>query len=201
MRRLQWFWHGIASSALASLSACGAHPSNAPEIPNSVRLVTPPCSIAVLAAAQVTTGLPAEIRLGGAFGRSALYLKFPKHSTAQGPPLHAYLALSARAGAPGDASSVTLEVWRVSSEWRPAELSSWSDKPSLAPPYSRAEVKNSPAGDVRIDVTELVRFLAHNPERDFGMALLASGGAGHGLSLATGMIGGWAPRLEVFYGR
>jgi hypothetical protein len=155
----------------------------------------------MLSAAQVTIGLPAEIRLGGPLGRSALYLKFPKASSSHDPPLQAYLALSARAGAPEDSNPVTLEVWRVTSEWRAADLKSWTDKPDLAPPYARLEVKNSPAQDVRIDVSELVRFLAHNPERDFGMALLASGGAGHGVSLATGVSGGRAPRLEVLYAR
>lgn len=155
----------------------------------------------MLSAARVLIGLPAEIRLGGPLGRSALYLKFAKDPSTRGLPLRAYLSLSARTNAPEDASPVTLEVWRVTSEWRAAELKNWSDKPGLGPPYARAAVLNAPASDQRIDVTELVRFLAQNPERDFGMAVLGSGSAGHGKSFATGMNGDWAPRLEVYYAR
>lgn len=194
-------WLGVALGALLSMSACGAHPNDAVIGSNSVRLVTPPSSIALLSAAQVTIGLPAEIRLGGPLGRSALYLKFPQASSSHDAPLQASLALSAREGAPEDSTPVTLEVWRVTSEWRAADLKSWTDKPDMAPPYARLEVKNSPAEDVRIDVSELVRFAARNPQQDFGMALIARGGPGHGVSFATGMNGGWAPRLEVFYAR
>jgi hypothetical protein len=57
---------------------------------------------------------------------------------------------------------------------------------------------SSPARDLRIDVTELVRFALANPTQNFGIALLGHGGSGHGASFATGMSTGAAPRLEIY---
>ena len=178
------------------LSAC-AKPSTL-KSPSGARRVTTPNGMASLCSDHETTGLPAEIRFGGSFGRSALYLKFPPESRAHASTLRAFVALSPRAGAPRNDSSVTIEAWRISSEWQPSELHSWSDKPNLAPPYASTAIGSAPAGDFRIEVTELARFAAQHPERDFGIALLASGGSGHGVSFATGIAGGAAPRLEIY---
>ena len=191
---------GFTLAAL-TLCACARPRPDLADSPHSVRLVATPNSIAALSAAQVTLGLPAEICFGGPLGRSALYLTFPAIGRERGAPQQAFISLSARSGAASDGSSVTIEAWRISSAWKPSELQRWSDKPELAPPYARAELSNSPAEDLRIDVTELLRFAARDPERDFGLALLASGSAGHGVSFATGMGGGRAPRLELFYSR
>ena len=51
---------------------------------------------------------------------------------------------------------------------------------------------------LRIDVTEIVRYLAAHPESDRGIALVASSGDGYGASFSTGAGGGRAPRLEVY---
>ena len=93
---------------------------------------------------------------------------------------------------------MTLEVWRINADWQPRTLQHWSAKPSLAPPYARTRVTASPAQDVRIDVTELVRFAAQNPERDFGIGVISSGGEGPGVSFSSGLAGGLAPRLELY---
>jgi len=162
------------------------------------RLVSPPSSMVALAADGAVTGSSGGIHFGGPRGRSALYLKFPSEWRARGAPLQAFIALSPRAGSPPAAAPVTLEAWRIDADWQPQTLQRWSDKPNLAPPYARARITPSPARVVRIDVTELLRFAAQNPERDFGIALIASGSQGPGASFDTGLDGGLAPRLELF---
>jgi hypothetical protein len=58
---------------------------------------------------------------------------------------------------------------------------------------------SSPPKPLRIDVSELLRFATENPELDHGIALIASGGSGAGATFSTGMDGGAAPRLEVYF--
>lgn len=181
---------------LVLLTAC-ARPSP-PVDDKQARWVVVPTQIAALEQGQSSQGVPAQVRFGGAFGRSALFLKFADDWRAHGVPTRAFLTLSVREGAPVEARAVAIEAWRVSGAWQPEALVRWSDKPSLAPPYARAERAPSDDDEWRIDVSELVRFAAENPERDFGLALIASGGPGHGASFATGMRGGRAPRLELF---
>jgi hypothetical protein len=152
----------------------------------------------VLTRAETSSGLPAQITFGGPSGRSALYLQFPPEWRAHGAPLRAYLTLEPLAGEAPEAEPVRVEAWRVRSAWLPAELRSWSDKPELAPPYASAITSSSPARPLRIDVTELLRFAANNPELDQGIALVGRAGNGHGASFATGISGGTAPQLEVY---
>jgi hypothetical protein len=179
------------------LSACSA-PTRDPALATATRIVTLPSSIAALSQTEATPALPAQISFGSAHGRSALYLKFPTDLAARGLPLKAFIALSPREGAPVDATPATVEAWRVSAAWQAEQLVAWSDKPQLAPPYARAELESSAPGEQRIDVTELVRFAAENPDLDFGIALLGRTGSGHGATFATGISGGSAPRLEVY---
>jgi hypothetical protein len=179
------------------LNACSA-PTRDTAIATATRIVTLPSSIAVLSQAEDAPSLPAQISFGSAHGRSALYLKFPTDFAAHGPPLKAFIALSPRQDAPVATTSTTVEAWRVSAAWRAEQLVAWSDKPELAPPYARAQLESSPPDEQRIDVTELLRFAAKNPDLDFGIALLGRTGSGHGATFATGISGGTAPRLEVY---
>ncbi|MEI9938523.1 MAG: DNRLRE domain-containing protein [Pseudomonadota bacterium] len=166
--------------------------------PVGERVVSAPSRIAFVSSDRAASGLSGEIRFGGARGRSALYLKFPSDFRARGIPQRAYLTLSARAGSASADAPVTLEAWRISADWQPRTLQHWSDKPSLALPYTRTRITSSPTQDLRIDITELVRFAARNPERDFGIAVIASGSEGPGASFSTGLAGGRAPRLELY---
>jgi hypothetical protein len=176
-----------------------AHPSpNLAARFSRERLVSSPSSIAFVSSDRVATGLSDEIRFGGPRGRSALYLKFPSDFRGRGIPQRAFLTLSAREGSASSDTPLTLEAWHINADWRPGTLQQWSDKPSLAPPYARTRVSSSPAQDLRIDVTELVRFAAQNPERDFGIAVIASGSAGPGASFNSGLAGGRAPSLELY---
>ncbi|MES1175404.1 MAG: DNRLRE domain-containing protein [Myxococcales bacterium] len=142
--------------------------------------------------------MPERICFGDPFGPSALYLKFPSGWNARGRAVKAFLTLTPSDAAASDASTISVTAWRVRSDWQPGELRTWSDKPELAPPFASRAITSAPPRELRIDVTELARFAAENPERDFGIALVSRGGAGRGAPFATGMAGGVAPRLEVY---
>ncbi|HET7540937.1 MAG TPA: hypothetical protein VFK05_13735 [Polyangiaceae bacterium] len=189
----------IALLGLALAAEACSRPSREPGAALArERWVSTPSSIAHVSSARGSTGLSGEIRFGGPLGRSALYLKFPSAWRAQGTPFQAFLTLSPREGSPSSDVPLTLEAWRISADWQPRALQHWSDKPSLAPPYTRVNVSSSPSREVHIDVSELVRFAAQNPERDFGIAVIGSGTDGPGASFSSGFAGGRAPRLELY---
>jgi hypothetical protein len=192
-------YRSIALLALALGSSGCARPNREPGAALArARLVSLPSSIAQVSSAQRSDGLGGEIRFGGPLGRSALYLKFRGEWRTHGVPVQAFLTLSPRAASASSDIPLTLEAWRISADWQPAALQCWSDKPSLAPPYARVKVTASPSRELRIDVSELVRFAAQNPERDFGIAVIGSGSEGPGQSFSSGLSGGQAPRLEVY---
>jgi hypothetical protein len=191
--------HGSSNCTRSTANTSAEFASTPAENSKSLeRLVSSPSSIAFVSSARAQSGLDDEIRFGGPQGRSALFLKFPGEWRARGIPQQAFLTLSAREGSAVSNSPLTLEAWRVSADWHARHLRRWSEKPSLAPPYARTSVTSSPARELRIDVTELVRFAAENPERDFGMAIVASGSDGPGVTFESGFAGGRAPRLEIY---
>ncbi|MEP7049731.1 MAG: DNRLRE domain-containing protein [Pseudomonadota bacterium] len=183
---------------IATSAWCACAPGRSVELASSKRVISTPIKIAELTPASDSATLPAEITFGGSHGRSALYLEFPTDFAAYGTPLQAFITLSPRESASPEATPVLVEAWRVTAAWQAAELRTWSDKPPLAPPYALERFTGSPAHELRIDVTELVRFAAQNPTLNFGFVLLSRGGAGRGASFTTGMSGGNAPRLEVY---
>jgi len=189
----------IALAAVAFVSSSCSHSSHGEDAAFlRERLVSNPSRIAFLASDRARAGLGGEIRFGGPLGRSALYLKFPTAWRTRGIPRRAFLTLSPREGATNGDETLTVEAWRIAADWQAARLQHWRDKPSLAPPYARRKLSPGPARELRIDVTELVRFAAENPERDFGMAVIASGSDGPGATFSTGFAGGLAPRLELY---
>jgi hypothetical protein len=193
------FCRAGAVLTLSLISGSCAHPKLAPSAQLvRQRVVSSPRSIAFVSSQREAFGLGGEVRFGGPLGRSALYLKFPAEWHALGIPRQAFLTLSPREGSAVSNSPLTLEAWRVSADWQPRDLQHWSQKPSLAPPYARNRVTSSPARELRIDVTELVRFAAENPERDFGLAVIASGSDGPGVTFASGFADGVAPYLELY---
>jgi len=193
-------WRTLLAVGIAlTASACGRAHGGPMAARAGERLVSTPSAIAFAASERDVSGLGDGIRFGGPRGRSALYLKFPGDWRGRGIPERAFLTLSAREASAVSNEPVSLEAWRISSDWAPRALRDWSDKPSLAPPYARRRVTSSPAQVLRIDVSELVRFAAQNPERDFGMAVIASGSDGPGLSFDSGFGGGRAPQLELYF--
>ena len=179
-------------------AGCGTKPGLSALPDTSQRFVATPSALAVLSQSRSWSGLPGDVTFGDPDGRSALYLQFAPEWRARGAPLKGYLTLEPRLGATPDAEFVRIEVWRVRAPWQPGALHTWSDKPELAPPYVSAVISSSPARTLRLDISELLRFLAKNPALDQGIALIARRGDGHGASFATGISGGAAPRLEVY---
>jgi hypothetical protein len=185
-------------SCLLLGAGCGTKPGLSAIPDTSQRFVATPSALAVLRQSRSLSGLPGDITFGDPNGSSALYLQFAPEWRARGAPLKGFLTLEPRLGATPDPESVRIEVWRVRSPWQPGALHTWSDKPELAPPYVSALISSSPARTLRLDISELLRFLAKNPALDQGIALIARRGDGHGASFATGISGGVAPRLEVY---
>jgi len=189
----------FALSLLGCIEFAGCAPRASTSIPAaSGRSVLLPSALAVVEQGHTHDGAPGAITFGAASGRSALYLRFPSEWRASGAPLRAFIALEPRDDALPGSEPVRIEAWRVRNAWRAESLHDWSDKPELAPPHASILVTNSPATTLRIDVTELLRFAASNPELDHGIALVATGGSGHGASFATGISGGRAPELELY---
>ena len=186
----------LVGIALAASACARANPEPAAQTARE-RWETAPSRIAFITSERESRGLSAEIRFGGPLGRSALLLQFPNEWRARGVPRRAFLRLSPRAGSASAETPVTIEAWRISGPWQ-ATLRSWSEKPSLAPPYARADVSPSPSQELRLDVSEIVSYAARNPEREFGIAVIASGGDGPGATFSSGFAGGRAPRLELY---
>lgn len=193
-------WALVFALAFGPLNSCRRQPADPPPR-SSARWVLTPTAIASLSSTRQTRGLPEEIRLGEPFGRNLLYLKFPSDWSAKGRAARAFLTLVLSDGVASDPAPISVEVWRVRSDWAPEELRTWSDKPDLGPPFARAAISAAPARELRIDVTDLLRFATASPERDFGFALLTRGGSGSGAAFSTGVAGGAAPRLEVYVTR
>jgi hypothetical protein len=193
--RPQFAWVACALLGIACAER-GAQIFSVPE--RSARSVMAASELSVLYQARVITGVPGAVTFGELDGRSALYLKFSDAWRRAGVPLRGFLTLEPRAGETPNAEPVTLEVWRVHGAWRADTLRAWSDKPELALPYSRAHSSSSKGAPLRIEITDLLRFMAEHPALDYGMAVIARGGGGHGASFATGMSEGAGPRLDVY---
>ncbi len=160
------------------------------------RQIAEPLAIAIVAARGDAGGVPAIVTFGGAgLGKTALYLRFAPLSVDSKRIERAFLRLEPATTGPFDRDPVRVEVWRVSRDWSAARLQR-SNQPSLAPPLAHALAEARKP--LRVDVTDLVREAEQHPQRSHGMAVLAAGGDGHGQSFATGIDGGWLPRLEVY---
>jgi hypothetical protein len=128
-------------------------------------------------------------------GPRALYLRFPP--SFRGSKVRAaFLLLDPRPGTPAG-PDVPLEVWRADGEWRPEQVTSRA-QPGFALPVATAIGRSAPPSLVRVDVTEIVQFLAAHPELDHGLVVRATARGTLGIAFATGVAGGNAPRLDVY---
>jgi hypothetical protein len=136
--------------------------------------------------------------LGSDSSDTTLYLHFaPIWQT--GRLDSAFLILEpARGALPGD--DVPLQVFRVQGPWTaPAESRGRALR--LVSPTARGIGRAFPDLPVRIDVTAIVRYLARNPDGNYGLAVRATRGAPPGLAISTGLDGGSPPRLDVYFER
>ncbi len=148
------------------------------------RIVVEPSALSVVSAKG--EGDEGSVTFGGrATGAVALHLAFAGGWREAGRVESAFLLLDAVPGSPPGRDDVPVVAWRVAGA-------------ALRPPFGRGVARSSPPSPLRIDVTEIVRFLVEHPRADQGIAVVATAGEGHGASYLTGAAGGAAPRLEIY---
>jgi hypothetical protein len=160
------------------------------------RIVVRPSALAVAGAEPAGGELPGAITLGGAVASHALFLRFDA-SWRPRDVESAFLLLDPVPASQPSAHEVAVVVWRVAGAWSETSIRA-GERPTLRAPMARGVAGSSPASVLRVDVTEIVRWLDEHPQSDRGVALAADSQAGHGASFATGAAGGNGPRLELY---
>lgn len=166
-------------------------------MPNaSRRLLLRPAALGVARGRASSAGLAPGVTLGRrADDDTALYVRFDSEWN-QGRIVSAFLLLDPLPGSPS-AEDVALEVWRARRDFTSQNFA-WSAQPGLAPPFARGISRTLPPSPVRVDVTELLTFIAAHPSQDHGFVVRASNQSDVGVTLATGLDGGLPPRLDVY---
>lgn len=170
----------------------------APVPAGTERIVLEPRAIAVVSSRGQSRSLPGTVVFGSrAEGSSVIYLGFPTVRSKRHRIASAFLLLEPMPDTPVSRQDVTVHAWRVGQRWSPNNVT-WLQQPKLLPPTSRGIARASPPSELRIDVTELERFVAQRERNDWGIALEASGGNGFGVTYSTGVYAAPAPRLELY---
>src|SRR6185436_17877799 len=167
---------------------------------DTLRLVLTPAAIGVVSSERPNAlrELPTAVAFGSsADGPSALYLKFLPAWQSFSEIDSAFLLLEPMPGTAPDVEEIPVVAARIASAWQPDELG-FMTEPKLLPPKARGLARSSPKATLRVDVTEIARFLKQHRTSDYGIALKASRSGAHGASYATGASGGRAPRLELY---
>jgi hypothetical protein len=183
----------LACLAFVAVAGCAGEPPPAAVFSEQdVRSVVQPLRFGWLSSERETGSLPSAIVLGAkTSGRVLLYLEFPDVDQSR-RLLRAELLLSPR-GKAGE--RVPIELSRA--EAARGELRLWSDQPRALYPRIPAHVAVQ-AWPERVDVTEILR--AHAKRREpLRLLLRAEPGEGEGVLIATGVAGGDAPRLEIYW--
>jgi hypothetical protein len=158
-----------------------------------------PADIAVVCASQHRASLPAAVTLGSrTVGAVALYLRFVLPAAGTAHLERAFLRLEPMAAVAPSTGRVPVQVWRVGRPWALSSLG-WLSQPPARPPGSQGLARTDPPQSLRIDVTELVRYLRDHPLDDHGMVLQASGTSPRGAVFATGSGAGKMPVLELYF--
>jgi hypothetical protein len=165
---------------------------------DSERFVLRPTSLRVLSDGRAET--PSSVTFGSWRGSSALYLHFEPAIAQRHTIDAAFLLLDPMPAPLASTEAVELHAWRIAQPW-PRSRQMTAAAPELDPPHSRAFAHPGSSATLRVDVTSIVKVLAADPHHDFGLALVASQGRGHGASYTTGLSLGQGPRLEVYVAR
>lgn len=172
----------------------------APVPAHAQRLVFEPKAIAVLSSRGHRAGAPlsgAAVFGSRAAGAAALYLRFARPKVSAPRIAGAFVLLEPMPAAPISRADVVVRAWRVGQHWSPAELS-WLRQPRRSLPRSSGIARASPPSELRIDVTDIERFVATPGRNDWGIVLQAAAGDGFGVTYSTGVHGAPAPRLELY---
>jgi len=169
----------------------------APVHPDTRRLVLEPIELSVLSAERAAgDALPGAVAFGRrAGGRTSLYMRFEPRWRGQHLQ-SAFLLLDPMPGTPQTGRDVPVGAWRVQEAWR--RNMSPLRPAKLALPRSAAVARTGPALPLRVDITEIIRWLDEHPRSDHGVALAADGVDEHGATFATGATVGLGPRLELY---
>jgi hypothetical protein len=160
--------------------------------------VLAPIALAV-ASDAATPDLAASVRFGSAgSGPVALYVRFDSKAYSEDTE-SAFLLLDPESHST-PSEDIELEVGRARRAWQGSDFS-WAGQPGFTSPVARGVARTHPALPIRIDVTELVRFIAAHPPAAFGFVVRAREKRPFGVSVATGMYGGSAPRLDIYVGK
>lgn len=144
------------------------------------------------------TTLPQELTVGArSFGTTILLMRFEPIWRRIPAISEAFLLIDALPGGRVSTHDVSVELWRIDSDWSTRDVS-WRAQPRLAHPTAQAIARSGPA-PLRMDVTRVIRYLKQHPRADHGLALRARAGRGAGISLASGLGGGHPPRLEIYH--
>ncbi len=167
----------------------------------SRRMVVEPKRMAVVSsrAHRHAGQLPTAVVFGSqAEGSVGLYLDFE-------PDWHhvrridsAFLLLDPMPDTPVGARDVQVDAWRVKGPWSEQGLT-WLRQPPLGRPQSRGIARSGPPSVLRIDVTALARAVRAGTRRYYGIALRSGDTGATGASFSTGVAGGHAPRLEIYF--
>jgi hypothetical protein len=162
------------------------------------RLIATVTELAVLAESTSYNGqLPGAISFGARrTGDLTVLLRFDPVWKKTKNLGEAFLLFEAAPQSRPDPTPVPIDVWRIEEPWSAGE-SSWLEQPELAYPTARG-VANASGAPLQVDVTRLIRRLQAHPQRDYGIAVKATATDGFGVSYATGVAGGRAPRIEVY---
>lgn len=171
-----------------------------PVAENSQRAVAEVTEFAVIASAgDFGGGLPGFVALGAErTGTLELLLRFEPIWRTGGRVDQAFLLLDPLPHSRSATGEVAVDVWRIEHAWSRADVT-WMSQPALGYPKARG-IASSNGAPLRVEVTQLVNYLREHPEHDYGIALRAAAVHDTGVSYATGVAGGSAPRIEV-YGR
>jgi hypothetical protein len=161
-----------------------------PVAPGTERVVLLPVSFAV-ADGRANASAP-TITLGN--DRSMLLLGFDPAWKTEGRVRAAFLLLEPSPGTEPD-DDVRLAVWTLESPFTQEGIAR-GGRPNLTSPHAEGVARSAPRGPVRIDVTDVVRALAS--QNDDGIAVIADGTRGRGITLLTGAGNGPGPRLDLY---
>jgi hypothetical protein len=109
----------------------------------------------------------------------------------------AFLVLSLDDGSAQDGRPVALTVARILEPWASADTT-MGRLPRFSPTEVSATVTGSSTGQIRIDVTHIVRRWTKGRPQEHGLALLAASAEPFSHVFATGAAGRPRPRLDVY---
>jgi hypothetical protein len=169
-----------------------------PVAEDSRRSIAEVTELAVIAAeVDYASAPPGAVTFGAErSGSLELLLRFEPVWRDSGNIEQAFLLLEPLPHGAASAASVDVEVFRIDQSWSKASVT-WLDQPALAHPKAKG-IANSNGSPLRVEVTRLVKYLRQHPRQDHGIALRAAAGGAAGVSYATGVAGGNAPRIEIY---